>query len=105
VTPLRLCHVNEWLGLDPGADERLSPIHQIPDAGPPLVISWGGTETAEFKRQSIAYAEAWQNSGLPVTAFEEPDRNHFDIVLDLADRNSRLFRETERLIAAAARPR
>lgn len=100
VAPLRHCHVNDWLDLDAGADDRLSPIRNLPESGPPLIVSWGGSETAEFKRQSRDYAAAWQAAGFPVEAFEESARNHFDIVLDLADPESRLFARTRDMIAA-----
>lgn len=99
VEPLRLCHVNEWLGLDEAAAQRLSPIRLLPEKdGPPLIVSWGGSETAEFKRQSRNFAAAWEAKGFPVTCFEETDRNHFDIVLDLADPASRLASKTVALI-------
>lgn len=89
--PIRLCHVNDWLGLDPPAARRLSPLVHMPrDTGPPLVVSWGGRETAEFKRQSVDFATEWSRRGFTVTLFEEPHRNHFDIVLDLADPATRL---------------
>ncbi len=83
--PVRLCHPNEWLQLDAEAAERNSPIHHIPQSGCPLLLTWAGSDTQEFKRQSRAYGRAWERAALPLTAFETPDRNHFDIILDLAD--------------------
>ena len=50
-----------------------------------LIISYGGSETAEFKRQSRILAEAWQTHGWPAEIFEHTERNHFDIVFDLCD--------------------
>lgn len=83
--PVRLSHPNTWLGLDAGAARRNSPLHHLPELGCPLMLTWAGTDTDEFKRQSRCYGEAWQQAGFPVTAFEISDRNHFDIILDLAD--------------------
>ena len=83
--PVRLCHPNEWLQLDADSARRNSPIHHIPEAGCPLLLTWAGSDTGEFKRQSHDYGRAWEQAGYPVTAFEVSDRNHFDIILDLAD--------------------
>ncbi len=96
--PIRLCHVNEWLSLDRDAARRLSPDRHIPANGVPLVVAWGGEETAEFARQSRDYAAAWRAGGGDAVDFEVAGRNHFDVVLDLADPDSRLFRETLALI-------
>ena len=44
---------NEYLALDEAAVERLSPVRHIPALGCPLLLSVGGRETAEFKRQLL----------------------------------------------------
>lgn len=98
--PLRHCHPNEWIRLDAPSARRNSPIHHLPQSGCPLIVTWGGTETAEFKRQSRAYFSAWKQSGLPGTEFEISDRNHFDIILDLADPDRDLARRVIAMIWA-----
>lgn len=90
--PVRLSNVNEWMRLDAAAARRNSPLHNLPDRGCPLLVTWGGSETAEFKRQSAILAEAWAAHGWPVTRFETATRNHFDIVFDLCDPETRLAR-------------
>jgi arylformamidase len=103
--PVRLTTPNEWLHLDEEAAARNSPIRHLPDrpspGGCPLIVTWGGNETPEFKRQSRDYAAAWQARGFACTAYETADRNHFDIVLDLADPERRLFKDTMEMISAA----
>ncbi|MEJ8574505.1 alpha/beta hydrolase [Microbaculum marinum] len=103
--PVRLTTPNEWLRLSPADAARNSPIRHLPAPGSavgcPLIAVWGGNETAEFKRQSRDYAEAWKSRGFPCTAYEIGDRNHFDIILDLADPKRRLFRDTLAMIAAS----
>ena len=96
--PLRHCHPNEWIRLDAQSARRNSPIHHLPRSGCPLIVTWGGTETAEFKRQSRDYFSAWRQAGLPGVEFEISDRNHFDIILDLADPDRDLARRTIAMI-------
>ncbi len=88
--PVRLSSVNEWARLDAESARRNSPILHLPESGCPLIVSYGGSETSEFKRQSRIYADAWRARGWPVDVFEHPERNHFDIVFDLGDRDSLL---------------
>lgn len=96
--PVRLCHPNEWLNLDREAAARNSPILHLPARGCPIVVVWSDTETSEFRRQSRDYAAAWAARGFPLTAYGIADRNHFDNILDLADADSRLTRDTLAMI-------
>ncbi|MCR9137495.1 MAG: alpha/beta hydrolase [Alphaproteobacteria bacterium] len=99
--PVRLSFPNEWVKLDAAAAHRNSPIHHLPEIGCPLLVSWAGLDTDEFKRQSRDYARAWQEAGFPVSCFEISDRNHFDIILDLADPGRELTRQVFDLIDEA----
>lgn len=93
-------HVNEWLGLDDAMARQMSPLFHLPDRSCPLVLAFAEADTEEFKRQSKAYATAWEESGYPVICFEVPCRNHFDVILDWQKPDSsmtlsllRLFKE------------
>jgi arylformamidase len=97
--PVRLCHPNEWMRLDVEAAARNSPLFHLPDRGCPLLVAWAGSETSEFKRQSRDYATAWTGAGFTCTSFELSRRNHFDVILDLVDPDSRMTRETLAMIA------
>ena len=97
--PVRLSHVNEWARLDEAAARRNSPVRHLPEAGCPLVVSYGASETSEFKRQSGLLADAWREKGWPVDIFEHPARNHFDLVFDLCDPDSLLGRKVFDMIA------
>lgn len=100
LAPVRLCEPNDWLNLDSESVARNSPLLHLPNRGCPLIVTWGGSETSEFKRQSNDYAAAWAARGFPCTAYEISDRNHFDIILDLADPASRLAEDTLAMIGS-----
>ena len=55
-------------------------------------MSYGPSETDEFKRQSEAYMAAAMARGCPVRFVAMPGTNHFDIVFGLAERQSLLAR-------------
>ncbi len=96
--PVRLCLPNTWLKLDIDAARRNSPIRQVAVCDFPVLIVWAGTDTNEFKRQSQDYALALKTRSQQVKTLEIADRNHFDIVLDLADPCRELTLETMRLL-------
>ena len=96
--PLRHSCINEWARLDAASTRRNSPVHHLPEAGCPLILSYGSSETLEFKRQSGLLADAWRAKGWPADIFEHPDRNHFDIVFDLRDFDSLLGRKVRNMI-------
>ena len=64
----------------------------------PAVVAWGEIETAEFKRQSRASGAGSGRDATPCTSLEVPGRNHFDVVLDLADPASPLFAAARALL-------
>ncbi len=90
--PIRLSEVNEWAKLDEAAARRNSPIHHLPEKGCPLIVSYGGNETSEFKRQTDDYAAAWRAAGFDATYIDMAETNHFDIVFDYQDPDGRLTR-------------
>lgn len=94
LAPLAASHVQDWMQFT--ADE----LAQSPLRHPPkgllgaLALAAGAGESAGFHRQSAAYAQA---TGWPV--HEIGDRNHFDVILDLAQPDSTLSRVLMDLIA------
>jgi arylformamidase len=69
---------------------RQSPYLNIPRSGPPLLITFGEEETAEFHRQSIEYLQAWQANGLRGELLVLEGKHHFSAVEGLSDPNSSL---------------
>lgn len=91
--PVRLSRPNEWLKLDADAAKRNSPIHMVPKSRVAMGIYWGESETSEFKRQSIDFASAMVRRRNPIQMAEIAGRNHFDVVMELADARSWLFQQ------------
>ncbi len=60
------------------------------------------SEAEGFKRQSREYDRLWRQAGFPSTLMEIPDRNHFDVILDLADEDTALTRALLRLVGGKA---
>ncbi|HKI98821.1 MAG TPA: alpha/beta hydrolase [bacterium] len=90
--PIRLCYLNEALGLDGEAARRNSPLFHLGRHGPPLVAAVGHEETEEFRRQNGMLATAWRARGLDCEELTLPGRHHFDIVQELGRAESPLTR-------------
>lgn len=101
LAPIPATHINEWAKLDAAAARRLSPLHHLPEQGGPLISCVGGAETAEFRRQSRSYADAWRARGLVAEYLEIEGANHFDVVLELAKAGSPLTRALLRMMGLA----
>jgi arylformamidase len=101
IEPLLGTYIDAALHLTADDAATLSP--QRLKLGRPVktIVAWGENETAEFKRQSRAFASALAGSGFPVSAFEVSGANHFDIVFGLANRESLLGKATIELIHGA----
>ena len=59
---------------------RNSPILHVPGWAPPLLLVYGEEETAEFKRQSDDFLNAWKAKGLDARLLPLPAKNHYDIL-------------------------
>jgi len=86
--PLVKTSVNDALHLDMAGAREVSPQLHAVDNFPRSIVAWGAIETAEFKRQSRAFAGALDAKGRLFSQFQVPDRNHFDLPFDLGDRTT-----------------
>ena len=82
--PIRLNYLNEKLGLDVAEAERNSPVRHLPPAAGELVVAYGSRELPELCRQSIEYARAWTERGLPGRLLPVDRADHFTILDALA---------------------
>jgi arylformamidase len=96
--PLVGTSINDALALDTEAARSLSPCQQPLAGFPPCIVCWGEVETAEFKRQGQDFAARLRAAGTACEAFEVPARNHFDVILDLANPATALGAATRRLL-------
>ncbi len=96
--PLVGTSINAAVGLTLATAREASPaLHPL--AGfPPSIVCWGEVETMAFKQQSQHFAQRLLQAGARCQTFEVPGRNHFDIILDLADPNTPLGRSTAALL-------
>ena len=82
--PIRLNYLNEKLGLDTAEAERNSPVRHLPATAGALVVAYGSRELPELCRQSIEYARAWTERGLPGRLLPVDGADHFTILDALA---------------------
>lgn len=69
---------------------RNSPILNLPENAPPLLITYGGDETSEFHRQSDDFFAAWKAKGLKGDLLPLPGKNHYDGIDGFLDAESPL---------------
>ena len=81
--PIRLCYLNEKLDLTPAEVAAYSPqIHIGP--GAPTLLTVGGAELPELRRQTADYSSCLQTRGESVEGISAPCHNHFTILETLA---------------------
>jgi arylformamidase len=82
--PIRLNYLNEKLRLDQAEAQRNSPMLNFPPMAGPLIVTYGTAELPELCRQSIDYAQAWVERGLPGHLLPIDGADHFTILETLA---------------------
>jgi arylformamidase len=82
--PIRLCYLNDKLGLEAEEARRNSPLRNLPVHAAKLITAYGADELPELKRQSREFAAAWSAHGLPGEAIEAADCHHYTILEQLA---------------------
>jgi acetyl esterase/lipase len=81
--PIRLCYVNDKLGLDRESARRLSPLLNLPPRSRPLAIAFGTAELPELQRQSLEFGAARREAGLPGRVVPLAGHNHFTVLEEL----------------------
>lgn len=94
--PVRLTYVNDAVGMDADEAAANSPVRHSLKNRCPVILAYGDNETDEFKRQTQDYRSQLRSQDIDVVFSEIADRNHFDVILDLADSESWLSREVRR---------
>ncbi len=76
----------------------LSPVRADLAGFPRSLVCWGEVETGEFKYQSRGFAGLLDSVGTGCEALEVAGRNHFDVVMDLVDPGTEVWRRVASLI-------
>ncbi len=92
IAPLRHSYLQPQIRLDDGIIERNSPLFGVRACRTPLLVTWGDDESAEFARQSNAYADAWEAAGNRCERLPQPGANHFTAIAGFEDSASPLCR-------------
>jgi arylformamidase len=90
--PLRYSYLQPKLLLTHEVILQQSPYLNIPDYGPPLLVTFGGIETQEFQRQSREFLEAWRARGLEGELLVQKGKHHFEAFDGFIDEHSELCR-------------
>lgn len=97
LTPIALTYINEPLKLSPLEIKENSPLllnfscESL--ANCQIILAYGDNETIEFKRQTTALKDYLTNQNSSVLCAEITDRNHFNVILDLANPNAWLSQQ------------
>ncbi len=88
--PILQTAVNGWLQLDQEQAQRYSPALHPPAAQTPVLVAWGEQEPAVMQEQSRHYARQCELAGCSVRRLAVPNRNHFNVLMDLEQSGSAL---------------
>jgi len=88
LAPLRHSYLQPSLRLDDGMIERNSPLFAIRPCATPLLVTWGGDESAEFARQSTSFHDAWLAAGNASELLPQSGANHFSATDGFEDASS-----------------
>src|SRR5262245_57378721 len=100
--PIRLCYLNQTLGLSMETARRNSPVHSVPAAtAGRLLLPVGAKEGEEYHRQTESLAAAWRRRGLDVEVMDMAGHDHFSIIIELGDPGTPLSQAIQRQIDAA----
>jgi len=81
--PIRLCYLNEKLGLDAEQARRNSPLLNLPAQAANFIIAYGADELPELQRQSREFAAAWRAHRLPGETIEVAGCHHYAVLEQL----------------------
>ena len=96
--PIRLCYLNDFLGLTPEPARRNSPVHLKPTGRAPLILGVGADEGPEYHRQTNELAATWRAHGASIDIVDASGLNHFSIVAKLERPDSTLARAIRKQI-------
>lgn len=84
LAPIQAGSLNDALRMSVAEAEALSPIRHIAPSRARYVVTWGGDELPELRRQSAEFAAAWTGAGNAAETLLIPGANHFSILDQLS---------------------
>ena len=90
--PIRLCYLNDKVGLDEAEAQRNSPVHLRYPVAMPLMFVSGDIESDEYARQAALMEDTWKRLGYPNEHLRLPGYNHFTMAHQLKEPDSELTR-------------
>jgi arylformamidase len=88
--PLRYSLMQPQIQLDDGVIRRNSPMFSVRPCTTPALVTWGGDESDEFRRQSDDFLTAWKAAGNRARRAPQPGANHFNAITGLEQPGSQL---------------
>ena len=88
--PLRYSLMQPMIQLDDGVIRRQSPMFSVRPCKTPALITWGGDEPDEFRRQSDDFNAAWTTAGNRSKRAPIAGANHFTAIYGFEDPKSML---------------
>jgi arylformamidase len=102
--PIRLCYLNDVVGLDADEAHRNSPLHQPLGGRCPVIVAVGELETRAFHEQSRAFAARLEREGWPCELLVQPELDHFAIVMSMADTDAPVVQAIARQMGLGGAP-
>jgi arylformamidase len=102
--PIRLCYLNEVVGLDADEARRNSPIHQPLHGRCPVIVPVGERETRAFHEQSRGFAAKLERDGWACQLLVQPGVDHFGIVMSLSEPDAPLVQAITRQMGLGGAP-
>ena len=94
--PIRLCYLNDVVGLDAEEARRNSPIHRTLHGRCPVTVAVGELETEAFREQSQAFARKLEREGWPCELLVHRSVDHFGIIMSMAEPDAPLVQAIAR---------
>ncbi|SIT05472.1 arylformamidase [Roseivivax lentus] len=101
--PVMLSARRIYIDLSEREQRFMSPIARISETKVPVHLFYGSEESPEFKRQSIAYADALRGQGKLACCTEIAGANHFEIASQMAQSDQTVGRAVAGLLSEESR--
>ncbi len=100
--PIRISSLNQPIEMDWAEARSHSPLHNMPERVPPVILAHGALERPEIRRQSSDYAAALNAFGHDVTLLPIPNTDHFSVMDTLATPGGHLAQTLAELVKKLA---